>query len=69
MRLHHTGTRIMLVTCHLAAHSENVDKRNADYARIAAGLFKAGAAPGSVHTDASVAEGEFVGAAARVTSR
>jgi len=37
------GTRIMLVTCHLAAHGEHVERRNADYARIAAGLFKAGA--------------------------
>eukprot|EP00983_Pelagomonas_calceolata_P057814 1145222-Pelagomonas_calceolata.AAC.12 len=33
----------MLVTCHLAAHGEHVERRNADYARIAAGLFKAGA--------------------------
>ncbi|KAF5832343.1 Endonuclease/exonuclease/phosphatase, partial [Dunaliella salina] len=37
------GTRIMLVTCHLAAHGEHVERRNTDYARIAAGLFKAGA--------------------------
>lgn len=41
-----TGTRIMLVTCHLAAHSEQVKRRNADYTRIAAGLFKAGSVSG-----------------------
>jgi hypothetical protein len=30
--------RILLVTCHLAAHDEFLDRRNADYARIAGEL-------------------------------
>lgn len=38
---HHTGARILLVTCHLAAHAPHVMRRNLDYARIAANLFKA----------------------------
>lgn len=38
----HAGVRLLLITCHLAAHNENVLRRNSDYARIAGGLFKAG---------------------------
>lgn len=33
------GVRMLMVTSHLAAHDEFVDRRNADYHRICAGLF------------------------------
>lgn len=32
------GARILIVNCHLAAHDEFVDRRNADFHRICAGL-------------------------------
>ena len=40
-RGHLSGARLLLVNCHLAAHDEFVDRRNADYHRICAGLFSA----------------------------
>ncbi|KAL6745845.1 Endonuclease/exonuclease/phosphatase [Haematococcus lacustris] len=44
------GVRLLLVTCHLAAHDEYVERRNADYHRIVSGLFASPAAANSPST-------------------
>ncbi|MEW5312132.1 MAG: hypothetical protein WDW38_003782 [Sanguina aurantia] len=39
------GVKILLVNCHLAAHDQYTEKRNADYHRICAGLFTSSQKP------------------------
>lgn len=49
------GARVLLVGAHFAAHDQNVERRNADFHRICAGLFAPPSAEGAAATATAAA--------------